>query len=374
MDYGVAMKRIGIFQLYNEFGIVEEYIEVLLQSLQSVLLKIIIVYNGDLKRNEVQKLLKYSNYIYERDNIGYDGGAYKDVFLKFHKEDWKQWDEVVLFNCTFYGPLFPWEKVFRRMLEEKVDFWGLSRHHGKAQIRENGDLAPEHLQSFFLVIEKKILESPHFLEFWEKLEYPQNYYEAIERFELGFTTFFKEKGYNYTSWLDVQGANSCIEEGVDPCGIYAYELVSNYNFPIIKYKAISIINFDQTKKVMEYVESSTNYDVKLIEKHIRNMSKKNKWKPFSFESLDNFVKTHAHIYIFGHGKYGHGLEQFFKYMNWNFECFIVSSVQYENEIAFDDFNMNECDGLIVALGRIMLGEVDDKIREKFKEEQLFFPN
>lgn len=366
------MKRIGIFQFFSEVGLVEEYVEKLLNSMKPVLSRLIIVYNCELCESELCKLTQYTEFVYKRSNLGYDAGAYKDIFLKLYYDDWTCWDEIVLFNCTFYGPFYSWEKVFKRMGEEPVDFWGLSRHYGRIKLRKNGPVIPEHLQSYFLVIRNSMFCSSFWWEYWNGLEYPKDYFDAIEKFELKFTSFFKEKGFRDASWMEVQGYSS--DTVVNPCITCAYELIKDYKFPIIKYKVMSIDNFEGMKEVIEFVDKSSDYDAETIKKHIRHLSEKNKWKPFSVESLEKFVKNHKQIFIFGHGKYGYGLEQLFKYKNWKFDAYVVSDPHESNEIAFSEFYMDNQDGLIVALGKNALDEMKEKIKEKFDETQILFPN
>lgn len=122
------MARRGIFVFYDANGIVDEYVEVLLKSMEEILTNLLIVINGEIKLDSLLKLGKYADRIFFRENKGYDGGAYKDVFLNFAKDDkWESWDEVILFNDTFYGPLFSWSEIFDKMSKVDVDFWGLSR-------------------------------------------------------------------------------------------------------------------------------------------------------------------------------------------------------------------------------------------------------
>ena len=100
------MKRLGVFVFYDASGIVDPYVEYLLESMKNIIQKLIIIINGEIKDEEYNKLKKYSQDIFIRKNYGYDAGAYKDVFMQFltRKEQIK-WDEIILFNDTFYGPL-----------------------------------------------------------------------------------------------------------------------------------------------------------------------------------------------------------------------------------------------------------------------------
>lgn len=367
------MKRIGIFQLYHESGKVEEYVEKLLAEMARVVSKVVIVCNGALEEKEYSKLKQYSNAVYGRANIGYDAGGYKDIFLTLHKEDWNQWDEAVMFNCSFYGPICSLENVFNTMDREDVDFWGLSRHLGDRPMRKGGPEIPEHLQSYFLVVRRSMLQSVHFWEFWRKLDYPQSYYEAVENFECKFTLFFKDKNFRYTSWLDVMGADKVIGKGINPWADCAYDIISAFDFPIVKCKAMSIANFGQMKKIMLFLEKNTTYPIDLIINHIKHLDSENRWKPYSVNILEKFVMSHNRIYIFGNGKYGKGLGEWFRHRKWEYESHVVSTPCHEDEIAFDDFSMCEKDGLIVALGREALDEMEHMIRCKFKEDQLLFP-
>ena len=75
------MRRIGIFQLYSPFGLIEEYIDNLLDSMKSIVEKLMIVCNSSIADIELQKLLRHTDTILKRKNEGYDAGAYKDILL-----------------------------------------------------------------------------------------------------------------------------------------------------------------------------------------------------------------------------------------------------------------------------------------------------
>ena len=44
-----SMKRMGIFIFYDEAGIVDEYIEVLLSSMQDILERLVVIVNGNVR-------------------------------------------------------------------------------------------------------------------------------------------------------------------------------------------------------------------------------------------------------------------------------------------------------------------------------------
>ena len=87
------MNRLGIFIFYDACGIVDQYVEVLLEGLLTVLNKLVIVINGNITNTSERKLRRYSANIFARENIGFDGGGYKDALLNLKEnEKWEQWE------------------------------------------------------------------------------------------------------------------------------------------------------------------------------------------------------------------------------------------------------------------------------------------
>ena len=99
------MKRLGIFVFYDKAGIVDGYVTYLLSQMKSVLCRLIVVSNVQLNQKEKSKLLDYADEYFERENKGFDAGAYKDTLCNFIGwNEVKKYDELLLFNDTFYAP------------------------------------------------------------------------------------------------------------------------------------------------------------------------------------------------------------------------------------------------------------------------------
>lgn len=95
-------KRIGIYLIYDKEGIVDDYIIYLLQRIKSDLSRIIIVCNGHVNREAIEKLSKISSDIYIRENKGFDAGGFKDALTKYLKwEEIFEYEEMLLFNDSF---------------------------------------------------------------------------------------------------------------------------------------------------------------------------------------------------------------------------------------------------------------------------------
>lgn len=371
------MNRIAIFVFYDPCGIVDYYVEVLLEKMLECVQKLVIVVNGFVDVPSYEILKKYTEYVYFRGNFGYDGGAYKDALLYYLKdEQWEQWDELVLFNDTFYGPFENWKKVFDAMEKEKVDFWGLSKNLGSnGQKIWHGKELEAHVQGYFIVCRRKMVLSEIFSTFWKQLKYPTSYEDAVEKFEMSFSSIFHRNGFVSKVYTDVSNPNFNIEYCENVYLDRPYELICNADFPIIKRKVLEISFFSRGLKAFEYVRNHTSYDSRLITKHMERLSKVRNQKPFSPALLQEFYDKYDKIYIYGHGKYAEHIAAYFKFKKWKFEKYIVTRKE-ENEldtISFQELDLKGNEGIILALGKKALEEVYPMLKGKVEEDNLFVP-
>ena len=226
------MKRLGVFAFYNKNGIVGDYVSFLLKSMKYYCVKIITVCNGNLSENGRQTLSAYSEEIYERENKDFDAGAFKYFFTSVIKrEEIEEYDEVLCFNDTFYGPFFSMDDIFLKMGESNCDFWGLTANNGQDDI--NGHI-PYHVQSYFLNFKSTIIHSNTFYEYWESLESDfSDVTDCIYKYELKLTSFFSDRGFIADSYV-----HSDFEDNLYI--FFPYELIVRKKCPILKKKTFLI--------------------------------------------------------------------------------------------------------------------------------------
>ena len=75
-------KRLGVFVFYDKDGIVDGYIDYLLNDLSNCLDKLIVVCNGALNEQGKQVFLKYTNDVFLRENVGFDAAAWQYVLIE----------------------------------------------------------------------------------------------------------------------------------------------------------------------------------------------------------------------------------------------------------------------------------------------------
>ncbi len=261
----IIMKRAAIFVFFEKEGIVGKYVEYLLSEIRQNVSDLFIVSNGRLIKEEKDKLYAFTDSIYERKNEGYDGGAYKEIICDIIGfSNLKNWDELLLVNDTFYGPFCPLSSIFERMESLSCDFWGLTLH---GERKDEYVTIAEHIQSYFMVIRSKMLHSRCFFDFWLEMGNIRSFQEAVNNFEIKFTSFFRKYGFTYDVWLDTTRLeNDYCQRAVNIPHYMAEELIIKEHFPVLKRKALTQSNphFSNPLNVIKYIEQHTNYDIGMI--------------------------------------------------------------------------------------------------------------
>lgn len=319
------------------------------------------------------KIQVYTTDIYIRKNVGYDAGAYIDAFSNIiSNEELKQYDELVLLNDTFFGPFYPWQKVFCQMKKSNCDFWGLSRHLGDNQARmKNGMKIPLHVQSYFLVFRSPIIQNGCLHDFFCNLEYPVTIMDAIENFEIGISIFLHGMGYRSYSYIEQMGCPLKVND--NPYLSKPYQLISLYEFPILKRKVCTFEYWKEYQMSLKYIKNNTEYDIDMIiEKNNRTDSS----NIYPYRDIISFYNTHNRVFFYGNGRYAEKITQFFDYMDYKIEKYIVTSDESpsKNTILFENVEFKNGDGVIVAVKyNIAANEIYPKLVKRLSPENILMP-
>lgn len=369
------MRRLGIFVLYDADGVADDYVKVLLSSLKNEIQEIFIVINGSIGSQCLEGLHAYGDEIFCRDNIGFDAGAYKDTFLYFLPRDKRgEYDEIVLMNDTFFGPVFPLKPFFDRVETETADFWGTTRHPEKKT--GDGRIIKSHVQAYFLAIRRSLFMSDLFEDFWRELAYPRSYREAVWNFEIKFTVYFEERGFWGITWMDLHEGFSREAQEENPYLLHCHELIKDLRVPFLKKKCLAFENrgYINALEALEFIEEKSEYDTGLIWGNIFRLCRQNLFPSIlDYDGLEHFYTMHGRIYIYGAGIYGQRMAGYFRYRKWTFECFLVSGTEDEryNCRKYGGMGFGADDGIILALGKAAFDEVYPVVMEALKPGQLF---
>lgn len=371
------MNRLGIYIIYDSENIIDKYISKVLFGLQAYISKLIVVCNfTDIKsgRNYIEE---YADEIRYRENMGFDAGAYKDVLQEmFASKEIFKFDEVLLMNDSFYGPIDSFDKVFSVMSESSCDYWGLTRYPGGNY--EKIEIA-SHIQSYFMCFRKAVVNSKEFRDFWLGIKYPATFIEAVFSFEFQLNHALEKAGFTGMAYMDGRSDSLGIQFGENPYMKYPLELLRDIDIPIIKRKAFDFENdgFCDAVAALSYIDRYKQYDAEIIKRHIFRVSQQLAGAPkFDLSALSNFYEHHSNIYIYGAGRWGKNLASYFAYKGWSFKKYIVTiNDGYDkNVIQYDESILNESDGIIIAVGkRKIIEDIYNNISKRHSTDHIFKP-
>lgn len=310
-------KRVTIYMLYCSLGQLLESDLFLINELSCVSSNLIVVINGDLNNSEL--LHKYTRNIIFRKNTGYDAAAYKEVLKEKKFYDLvTSCEELVLCNNSFFGPFESFSFIFEKMKNSECDFWGITsvKH----------DIV-EHIQSYFIVFRKKILDEGVLFVFFDKyISFDMSYDGVCREFEIGLYNWLLKMGYKPSAY--VQNIT---------CDNYKnyYGSLKLDGVPVIKRKAFSNRFFDEicVNEALQYICTNYLFDINIIIKdvaklygHIIQADAVNQMTLFDVEPdifelpmsvdkafIDQFINNHNNVYIYGTGDLGKHLYNCFFY-------------------------------------------------------------
>ena len=192
------MKRAGIFLFYDPEGKVDDYILGCLGSLQQHMDYLLVVSNSSLDETNRKRLESVSSEVMERKNVGYDVVAYRDGLRHLGWDHMGDYDELVLFNYTFFAPIHPWAGLFERTDKWDTDFWGITEHD---EVRPHPFLPklvmPRHIQSHWIAVRASLSTTKDWRTYWEDMPPIESYNDSIQWHESRFTGYFNALGYRH---------------------------------------------------------------------------------------------------------------------------------------------------------------------------------
>lgn len=235
MDFGLRhVKRCGIFLFFDQNGIVDDYISSMLKDLQQNMDYLLVVCNGFVNREGLDKLRSVSSEVICRANVGFDVGGYREGLFYLGWKQLEQYDEIVMLNYTIFAPLYPFKEMFDEMASRDVSFWGVTKHH-KVDFDPFHAISygyiPEHIQSHFLVLRKDLFMSYQYRDFICNMLNPKNYVESVCGYEAIFTKYFADLGFSWDVYVDTSEFEGY---AYNPLMFYPKRLIKEKRCPIIK--------------------------------------------------------------------------------------------------------------------------------------------
>ncbi len=102
-------------------------------------------------------------------------------------------DRLIFANDSCYAPIFSFENMFEKMEHSTADFWGPT---------VNNLIKLPHIQSYFIVFNKRIIKETAFRHFMKKIKPEKTQLDVINKYEIQLTKLLYNIGYTYDTFLD----------------------------------------------------------------------------------------------------------------------------------------------------------------------------
>ena len=262
------MKRLVIYFHYDPAGCIDTACRIAVQAVQKYG-RVVFVTNGTLAPADRVWVRQSGAGRIERENIGFDVGAYREALLTLGREKLAEYEEIVLMNYTLAGPVCSLAAMFTAMdARPELDFWGLTRHYAM-QSRRFGGAVPEHLQSHFIAVRPRLFNSDDFWSYWQGMALPTSYEQSIIRHETRFTPYFAARGYAWDTYVQTDDLKPVF---VNPIMACPRELLANRGCPFFKRRSLFTPYADELRRtdglaareLCDYVTAYTDFPLELL--------------------------------------------------------------------------------------------------------------
>ncbi|WP_081283025.1 rhamnan synthesis F family protein [Photobacterium damselae] len=238
MNYIINKRRVAVIAHFDANGECEPYFSYFVKKISSLCERVIVVSTSGIKDHDFNTNVEVIN----RGNYGYDFASYKIGIENI--KDISLYDQLIICNDSFY---INDDFCIQKLLSFSDD--------DALSISDNHQFS-HHLQSYFIVFNKKVLMSDFFFKFWHKVLFYKNKMKIVFDYEIALTNLLKVNGFTVNSFYKSQCVN------FNPCHNESLQLLESSG--VLKIDSIrnEIIKFDYSRYF------SLEYN-KLIEENIR---------------------------------------------------------------------------------------------------------
>lgn len=288
---GIA--KVAILLNYDRLSMIHRYVLHQVEALAAAGFAVIFVTNSDrLAADDLAALAPRCHAVVRRHNRGYDFGAWRDAIVGL--SDTEQLDTLLLANDSVYGPFGPLDEMLAEMDAAGADLWSLTdswqRHF--------------HLQSYFMVVHRRALQSNAWLGFWRQFRHSANKEFVVRRYEIGLTQALLRAGlrcrarFSYDQLArEVTTASlrnptfvdsiylrrvSEAMAGAVPVNVTHFlwdYMIRRHGFPFIK-RDLLMHNRQSVPQVhtwREVVREQFDFDVSMVDDHLK-LGLRNRWR------------------------------------------------------------------------------------------------
>lgn len=272
-----STRTLCVFAHFDRDGVIDDYVVNYVSALAGLGCEIVFVSTAPtLNDDMVERVLPYCRRILWRENIGYDFGSWRDGLASCG--NLSGYDRIVVANDSVYGPLSDLGEVFDAMAVRGAPAWGItdSLRYGR------------HLQSYFMVFERPVVESEVFRGFWRDLPDYRHKHVVILKCELGLSRKLSKAGFRLDALCDYRSIAASLPgaarnaSGLQMPGApvnathWAWRtLIEDYGCPFVKVQLLR----DNPKRMADVgqwqgvIGAVSDYDTGLISRHLARVQR-----------------------------------------------------------------------------------------------------
>lgn len=217
-----AHREICFFVSYSAATLIKPHVERHIQALQKAGIGVILLINTDnidVTPSIPPALAKLCG-LYIRENKGFDFGAWSQIYEMLHEK--LETDYLYLVNDSIIGPLSDvfFQAMLGKIRTSNADLIGLTSNQEPFL----------HLQSFFLILRRSILEDRIFKSYFKSLWQLPKKEMVIDFYEVKLTALIKNLGYEIDTIFPTNDLTMAKTDAV----IHSLDALHERGFPYLK--------------------------------------------------------------------------------------------------------------------------------------------
>jgi len=274
------VETIAIYSVFDKDGIIDDYIFYYLDQLGSFVDHILVIVNGGYRGHFTRQLSSQNRTIIVRQNEGFDVEAYRQALFYLGRTRVESARRILLCNDSVFGPFGGFESVFRKMVPQNVDFWGITLHPrmpaGRnprfGEVTGFREYFPEFIQTYFIAFEARLLSSGAFWAYWHDLPKIKTPDDAQLRFEASLTKYFCDLHFDFSVYCENELPSLGSSFSLDYVTFAPSLLQERYGYPFLRKKLfgwspmnmLEMTNGNVVVRVLDNVSRLASYDMQLI--------------------------------------------------------------------------------------------------------------
>lgn len=234
-------KRLAIFASFSSDEKIHDYVIFYLKGLLKVVDNIIFVADNPLLESEIKKVENLVCFCQAERHSEYDFGSYKRGY-EYAKQNGllENIEDLIFCNDSCVGPIYPFSESFEQVKPIKCDFWGFTAC----------DIHDFHIQSYFMVFRKKIIESNLLENFLSYVKKQPSFESVVFYYETKLTPFLEFFGFE--SYALFKNYGILYENRERGSVLYPYKFIKKYRMPLVKRKALTQSSgYEKSKKKIQ---------------------------------------------------------------------------------------------------------------------------